>query len=108
MTHQQCKDSISVLNPLESPAAFLCLKHNVKLRPMHGLKKANLFTKIWEGVKLASSTHDSRFKTCLIHLDYSGEEAFASFKSSKIQLKKHDFICRMDILYTNINTDSNN
>lgn len=63
MTHQQCKDSISVLNPLESPAAFLCLKHNVKLRPMQGLEKASLFTKIWERVKLASSTHESRSKT---------------------------------------------
>lgn len=41
LTHQQCKDSVSVLNPLESPAAFLCLKHNVRLRPMHGAGKAN-------------------------------------------------------------------
>ncbi len=39
-THQQRKDSVSVLNPLESPAAFLCLKHNVRLRPMHAAGKA--------------------------------------------------------------------
>lgn len=41
ITHQQCKDSVSVFNPLESPAAFLCLKHNVRLRPMHGAGKSN-------------------------------------------------------------------
>lgn len=38
-THQKCKDSISVLNPLESPAAFLCLKHNVKQANAGGWKR---------------------------------------------------------------------
>lgn len=33
-TYQESKDSISVLNPLEAPAPFLCLKYSVKLKPM--------------------------------------------------------------------------
>ncbi len=52
ITHQQCKDSVSVLNPLESPAAFLCLKHNVRLRPMHGAGKAKFDCQKLEGVHL--------------------------------------------------------
>lgn len=48
-THQQCKDSVSVLNPLESPAAFLCLKHNVRLRPMHEAGKDKFNCQSWGG-----------------------------------------------------------
>lgn len=33
-TYQQSKDSISVLNPLEASAPFLCLKHSGKLKPV--------------------------------------------------------------------------
>lgn len=85
ITHQQCKDSVSVLNPLESPAAFLCLKHNVRLRPMHGAGKDKFdCQKLGGEFRFIPS-----FKACLICSDYRAEVS-ASFYSYETTSKKQD------------------